>query len=372
MKPTLHYPFIAACAGLAFFGVTMFAIGPILSQLGEGANALPATLSIGIILGTVIFGPVVDRSGYKWMLVAGALLALSGIQGLAHFRRMDMLHLSMIALGTGGGILNGATNALVSSLYDDAQRGMKLSILGAFYCIGALLWTLLNYFSPTDYTFPLNSISAVMALFILFFTLVRFPAPKPQGRVSLKAYLNLLKYPSLWLFALILFFQSGFEGVSGNFTAKFLENEHGLAKEAATLSLTWFTVGMLFGRFFLGYLMKKAGDSMTLYAYLTIAIAGVSLLYFTADIIIVYLAMSLIGLGVGATYPVIFNYLGRIFKQMSGTVFSIAIFIALWGQFVFNKIVGLLFDKNLFEYFPAALILAAFMMMILLPVAKKK
>ena len=61
--------FVAACAGMAFFGVAMLSLGPILGKLGalvgEGAHSLPSTLSIGIILGTVIFGPVVDKFGYK-------------------------------------------------------------------------------------------------------------------------------------------------------------------------------------------------------------------------------------------------------------------------------------------------------------------
>jgi hypothetical protein len=58
--------FIAACAGLAFFGVAMLSLGPILGPLNAkvaGANALPSTMSIGIILGTILFGPVVDRFG---------------------------------------------------------------------------------------------------------------------------------------------------------------------------------------------------------------------------------------------------------------------------------------------------------------------
>ena len=64
--------FAAACAGMAFFGVTMLSLAPILGPLNEsvqGANALPSTMSIGIILGTILFGPVVDKFGYKWLLI---------------------------------------------------------------------------------------------------------------------------------------------------------------------------------------------------------------------------------------------------------------------------------------------------------------
>jgi len=364
--------FTACCAGLAFFGVTMLALGPILSHLGEGANALPATLSIGIIIGTIIFGPVVDKFGYKWLLITGAIMALLGIQGLANLTDMSFLHLSMLMLGVGGGILNGATNALVAEIYDDKSRGGRLSILGAFYCIGALLWTLLNYFIKDNFTLPLNSISVIMAVFIVFFLTITFPKPKPYSNVSFSKILGLLKYPSLLLFAFLLFFQSGFEGITGNFTVRFLENTQGLATDAATLSLTWFTIGMLAGRLSLSYLMKKLNDSFTLYLYLGIALVGVVFLHIAPDTMWIYEATALIGFGVGATFPVVFNYLGSTFKELSGTVFSIAIFVALCGQFTFNKVIGVLFDEQQFDYFPIVMAVAIVMIMILLPLAKRK
>ena len=107
--------FVAACAGLAFFGVAMLSLGPILGQLNarvEGATALPSTMSIGIILGTVLFGPVVDRFGYKWLLIIGSLLSLIGLEGLANALEIQLLHGAMFMIGFGGGILNGLTNAL--------------------------------------------------------------------------------------------------------------------------------------------------------------------------------------------------------------------------------------------------------------------
>jgi len=363
--------FIAACAGLAFFGVTMLALGPVLSHLGEGATALPATLSVGIIIGTAVFGQVADRFGYKWLLTTGTLLALFGVQGLSLFSDMRLLHLSMAMLGTGGGILNGSTNALVAIIYDDDKRGARLSVLGAFYCIGALLWTLLNYFSPDNFRLPLNCVSIVMPLFIGYFLLIKFPQTARQEGVSIRTTLGMLRSPALLLFSLILFFQSGFEGATGSFTPIFLQNARNFTTEAATLSLTWFTVGMLAGRFCLGAVMKRAGNSLTLVIYLAIALLGVATLGFSSDIALIYTSVALTGFGVGATYPVAFNYLGAMFRNLSGTAFSIAILIALMGQFAFNKAVGLLFDTAKYGSFPITLAAAIVAMMMILPIAKR-
>ena len=375
-NPTYHTPavFAAACAGMAFFGVTMLSLAPILGKLGavvgEGALALPSTMSIGIILGTILFGPVVDRFGYKWLLVISSVLALAGIQGLARFAQLPMLHGSMFCLGLGGGILNGLTNALVSDIYDDDKRGGRLGVLGAFYCIGALLWTLLNYFIP-DYSLPLNAISVVMAVFIVFFCLIAFPKAKPSENLSVSKSLGLLKYPALLLFAVVLFFESGFEGCSGSFTVEFFDRTTPMGTKAATLAMTWFTVGMMAGRFPLGAIQRKLKAVGTLYTYLSVALAGVVLYTLCNGSTGACIAMTLIGFGVGATFPVILNYIGGAFRNQSGTAMSIAIFIALLGQFTFNRLTGNAFAIGRYATLPALMFTAVVAMMVIVPFALK-
>ncbi|MBQ2483626.1 MAG: MFS transporter, partial [Bacteroidales bacterium] len=54
---------LAACLGMAFFGVAMLSLGAIMPPLVRAvpeAIGLPMYMSIGIIIGTVIFGPVMD------------------------------------------------------------------------------------------------------------------------------------------------------------------------------------------------------------------------------------------------------------------------------------------------------------------------
>ena len=366
--------FMAACVGMSFFGVTMLSLGPILGPLNavvEGANALPSTMSIGIIIGTILFGPIVDKFGYKSLLILASICALAGVQGLANFADIKWLHCSIFSLGFGGGILNGLTNALVSDIYDDKKRGGRLGLLGAFYCVGALLWTLLNYFIP-DFRIPLGAMSIVMVLFIVAFFFIAFPQAKPQGSVSVKKSLGLLKYPALLLFAVVLFFQCAFEGTSGNFTVQYLNHMGGMDNATATLAMTCYTIGMMGGRLPLGRIMGKLKELGTLYLYLSVAFAGVILFYALADsVVAAYVAMALIGFGAGATFPVVLNFIGGAFKDLSGTAFSIALFIGLCGQSIGNSFMGMQFDSLGYIALPITLIACVVVMVMLVPLAVK-
>ena len=84
-----------------------------------------------------------------------------------------------------------------------------------------------------------------------------------------------------------------------------------------------------------------------------------------------YIAMTLIGFGVGATFPVILNFIGGTFRDQSGTAMSIAIFIALLGQFSFNRLTGNAFALGKYATLPALLFTAVVAMMVIVPFARK-
>lgn len=367
---------LAACLGLAFFGVAMLSLGAILPNLVNAvpeAIGLPKYLSVGIILGTVIFGPIMDRYGYKWLLIISTLIMLAGLLCLAYSVDMTVLIAGIFCVGLGGGILNGETNALVSDIYDDSKRGRKMSVLGACYCIGAMLWTLSCFFI-TDYKISLIIFAAIMLISVIFFIMTYFPKAKlaevKEDKPKAKDYTKMLFSPALLLVAFTLFFQSGFEGTSGSYTTSYLTRAGNITESSAILSLTWFTVGMMIGRFALSSFLKKMKDIVVLTIYMIIGAIGVGMIYFfTNSAATVWTAMALIGFGVGATYPVMLSHLGGVFRKLSGSAFSAAIFIALCGQFLGNFLVGKMFNSNSYLYFPIVLVAMIAAILILAPIA---
>ena len=194
--------FTAACIGMCFFGVSMITLGAVLPSLiaklnlsGLQTTSLVTFLPLGMLAGSLIFGPIVDRFGHKALLVPSCIIVLLGMEGLAFFESVPLLQASIVGIGLGGGILNGETNALVSDISGESEKGSRLSFLGMFYGLGALGIPMLLGSLSRHYSFEtiLLGIGVVMLAGIIFCIPVRFPAPKQaQGfRFYLLEYRNL-------------------------------------------------------------------------------------------------------------------------------------------------------------------------------------
>jgi FHS family glucose/mannose:H+ symporter-like MFS transporter len=72
--------FAAACLGMLLFGIVFLSLGSVSNMLAQrfglddnAIGTLTALLPLGILVGSAVFGPVVDRFGYRWLLVFAAL-----------------------------------------------------------------------------------------------------------------------------------------------------------------------------------------------------------------------------------------------------------------------------------------------------------
>jgi len=343
--------FVAACIGMCFFGISMITLGSVLPmltfKLGLNhleAGGLVAFLPIGLLAGSLIFGPIVDRFGYKTLMLVSCLVVLFGLEGIALFRSIPLLRLSILGIGLGGGILNGETNALVSDLSDDREKGARLSLLGAFYGIGALgIPTLLSIlYGHYPFETILQGIGIIMLAGIVYCMTTAFPPPKqPQGFPVMQG-LKLLKEKSLVIFSFILFFQSGVEGVCNNWTALYLQQVTLIPDSQALMSLTCMVTGLTVARLILTVVFKKIKMEKVLFFSLFIVFAGFGILTFSSGFVQVATAMVLVGAGLASTFPVIFSIIGSSYASLSGTAFSIVLVVALVGQTLLNSLMGIL------------------------------
>ena len=270
--------FTAACIGMCFFGVSMITLGSVLPSLvtklelsGLQTTSLVTFLPIGMLAGSLIFGPIADRFGHKALLVPSCIIVLSGLEGLIFFENIPLLQISIVGIGLGGGILNGETNALVSDISGESEKGSRISFLGVFYGLGALgIPSLLGILSE-HYSFEtiLQGIGIIMLAGILFCIPIRFPAPKQAQGFPVKEGLDLLKESSLLLLSFILFFQSGIEGVCNNWSTSYFGQVTDIPANQGLIALTCMVAGLTVARMLQIVLFKKdtTGKSAPLQSY---------------------------------------------------------------------------------------------------------
>src|SRR4051812_10995840 len=177
--------FTAACLGMLMFGMVLISLGSTLPELitrfdlnNLDRGTLATLLPFGILAGSIIFGPIVDRYGYKSLLILCAVIVMLGFEGIAFAQTLFLVQACIFLIGFGGGVLNGGTNALVADI-SVGSRGADLSILGVFFGIGALGMPLvLGALSKTlTQQTIIAALGAFMILPIVYFVSVKFPSP---------------------------------------------------------------------------------------------------------------------------------------------------------------------------------------------------
>ncbi|MFQ6044969.1 MAG: sugar MFS transporter [Gemmatimonadales bacterium] len=344
--------FAAACVGMLLFGIVLTTLGAVLPSIIERlgldrteAGSLLALLSLGILAGSLVFGPVVDRRGYKGMLAAAVALIALGLEGIAFAPSIVLLAIAAVLVGFGGGVINGGTNALVADI-SAAGRAAGLAYLGVFFGLGAfgvpfMLGLLRERFGDAR---VVAGIGVLVALVLLYYAAIRFPEPKqPQG-FPLRQAVGLLRDPALVLLGVILFFESGMEITVGGWTATYINQELTLPPERALYLLSLYWLGMTGARLALGRLLKRVSPVAVLLSSLGVAFAGAMILIGAQTTASAGAGTLLAGAGFAAVFPVILGYVGDRYERMSGTAFGVVLVMALTGGTALPYATGVLGD----------------------------
>lgn len=368
MKQNKNPIYAAAYMGMAFFGIAFIVMGSVLPSLtakyslnAVEASSLVTFLPVGVLLGSLVFGPVVDRWGYKPLLILSTLSIILGLEGLAFLDRLGVLRFCIFLIGLGGGMLNGATNALVSEISDDRNRASRLSVLGVFYGVGALGMPFLMGVLSGAYAWEviLRWMGIAMFASVVYFAAVGFPEPKIRQSFPVRQALGLFRQPLLLIMSLFLFFQSGLEGLFNNWTTSYLEGTPEAGRHSVILLLTFFVLGMTLARVLLSWLLRVVRNVPVLAAGMAVALAGIAVLYYSSNPAIAAAGLFAAGFGLAAGFPVTVGIIGSAYRETTGTAIGVALFIALCGNSILNYAMGHIteaFGMRSFPIFVAVLL----------------
>jgi len=369
--------FVCACLGMLTFGIVLTTLGAVLPTVIERfgidkaqAGSLFLLMTFGILAGSLVFGPMVDRYGYKGMLLLATALIVLGLEGIAFASSLPVLQLAIIFIGFGGGIVNGGTNALVADISSEA-KGASLNLLGVFFGIGAvgvpfLLATMSGSFSNATL---IAGVGFLVLVPFLYVAVTPFPAPKqPQG-FPIAAAGRLMRDPLLLLMGFMLFLESGMEITVGGWTSTFVNEELAVKARTALVVLSLYWMGMMLARLALGTIFRSVPPVRVLYICLSIGLIGAMTLLMTRNLPAAALGVFMLGVGFAATFPTVLGFVGDRYAELSGTAFSLVIAMALCGGMLLPWLAGILGAsygmRGSFIIVPAALLLLATLLGIL-------
>lgn len=316
------------------FGVVLLLMGSLLPRLEMSyaqAGSLGSFPLAGILVATLLVGPVLDLLGAKPIL-AGALASIAACLALLpHLHSYDQLASVAFIYGLGGGLLNTAANALVADL-SAAGRAEALNLLGFFFSLGAVMAPLAmslvrERISPG---FVLNSLAAVCAVVLLPVLTLNFP-PASRPGVRLPELVRVLRQPIVWLFAVLLFFESGTENTMFVWTGRIIQDELHATTNRAELALVALSAALGAGRLLAVLWLKKVGNYAGIWISTATTVTGCMIMLSGRAFGAMLTGAIFIGLGLSTIFPTVLALAGDQFQTNTGTVFGAIIAVALVG-----------------------------------------
>lgn len=326
--------FAAAFSCMFLFGAILLLMGSMLPSLQVSyvqAGNLGSVPLAGILVATVVVGPILDKIGAKLILSCGLALIAVSLGLIPWLRHYAALIAAASVYGLGGGLLNTAANALVADIAA-SRRAVALNLLGLFFSLGAiaapLLMSSLGGGMPPSVVLP-SLAGAAIAILILTL-LLRFPRSAHSG-TGLAPLLSVLVHPAVWLFGALLFFESGSENCMFVWSSKIVALVTGARPQQANLALAGLSATFGIGRLLAVLWLRWLGDRGTIWLSCATAALGALFAFASRDFLPMSAGILVVGLGLSAIFPTVLGLAGDRFPRETGTVFGAIIGMALVG-----------------------------------------
>jgi MFS transporter, FHS family, glucose/mannose:H+ symporter len=326
---------IVSCIAFFCIGVSLAAIGPVLSQLaqqtGAGlaeAGAIFTALFLGALVSQIVAGPVGDRFGQPVVLFGGSLLLGIGMFAVVFSTSLWVLLLLTFLGGLGHGAVDLSASVLVARVF--AKRSVAaLNLLSFFYGLGAFLGPALVGLSITIWHNGLwvIALNAVVMVLLAPFTLrLKLPAAVPlAGGQAKNDAASLYKSPLLWMLGLLLLVYVGVENGLGGWISTYMTETTLLSLNTAALVSSGFWLALTFGRLANTFLGLRLTPQRILYLCIFISILGGLLFALsTGNPVLSIIAILVTGFGFGAIYPTVISIVNTTYHAQAGKATSLA------------------------------------------------
>lgn len=365
---------LIAAAILAIFAYGMIAamLGTILPDLSKRFGLSPnqngtiaLAQAIGLMIGSVCIGPLIDAEGYKLGLVLGLTLVALALFVLPNSKGYGQIVAYLFVLGLGGGIIVTGANSLALDI-GRGQQAAALNFLNLFFGLGGLATPFIAANLLGGSSTRLCYLTAILTAGTLaLHGAVTMPVAESAQALNVATATGLLGSAALWLLAAMLFLYVSCEVGMWNWLVRHLIAQGIPEKRALNILSLGFALGLLLGRLGVAPLFSTltpltvlliAAAMMTVTTAAALAMRGPGAAWVT-----VFLA----GIAMAPVYPTTLAVTGQVFSATAATAIGVVATAGWAGLAVSSRMIGAIAGEDPKRLKKALLVLPAFSVMMI-------
>ena len=337
--PFCFTSFVAFGLGLVLVGANQAELSQQLDIQLAGSGMLTAALSLGLGVGVVVAGPLLDRYPAKPLFVGSLLFAGFALLGISHEHGYARWLLQLAAVGLGMGAYDTLINGLISKRFRErAARPMAGVHAGA--SLGAILGPLaVDWIEASQHW---SDSFLWLGGFHLLLAALALAIPFPTGetpRVANKGP-GLLGLTGLMPLAVMAVCYVGVEASLTLFALPYAE-ALGLGASQGRLGISAFWLGLLLGRVGVLALTQAGERTVATGGLLAGLLLGVSV---AASLHAFEASMLCVGLALGCAYPLLIAFAGERNPGAEGSAAGVVAGVGALGGFAIPILMGALGD----------------------------
>ena len=367
----IYIAFIGLGIPDSLFGTAWPAISDEFSLPVSWANFVTIIISGGTIISSLLSARIINRFGTAAVTAVSTTMTAFALLGFSVSQNMLYLCLCAIPLGLGAGAIDTALNNYVALHY----KASHMNFLHCFYGIGVSLSPFIMSFALSKSSWQNGYFNVSLVQFgIALLTIISLPIWKkvrhsgtnshssPTRTLPLK---TMLRNPKVMTACMVLLGSCGMEYTCGIWGSTYLVRGKGAAVDTAALMITFYYVGIAFGRFLSGILARKLTSNQLIRAGQITVLAALVLLILPLPYQVSAFSLFLIGMGNGTIYPNMLHLTPANFgEDVSQSVIGVQMAFSYVGILLAPAIFGLMAQYITISLFPYFILLCYVIMIV--------
>lgn len=367
----IYIAFIGLGIPDSLFGTAWPAISDEFSLPVSWANFVTIIISGGTIISSLLSARIINRFGTAAVTAVSTIMTAFALLGFSVSQNMLYLCLCAIPLGLGAGAIDTALNNYVALHY----KASHMNFLHCFYGIGVSLSPFIMSFALSKSSWQNGYFNVSLVQFgIALLTIISLPIWKkvrhsvtnsqssPTRTLPLK---TMLRNPKVMTACMVFLGSCGVEYTCGIWGSTYLVRGKGAAVDTAALMITFYYVGIAFGRFLSGILARKLTSNQLIRAGQITVLAALVLLILPLPYQVSAFSLFLIGMGNGTIYPNMLHLTPANFgEDVSQSVIGVQMAFSYVGILLAPAIFGLMAQYITISLFPYFILLCYVIMIV--------